>query len=107
MSIVNNINNAKKNNKLQINMGDSYKLGMNEVVGLEQAIREVFQPVVKHLQTKVYWNTLELEQVEYKSRDGFIPHSHNCGGLKLAFYIPKYEQHEFGFLEFDECEGCN
>ena len=100
--------NAHKNTKIQVDMKGSYKLGMNEVIGLRDAMLAAFQPVVDAIKAKAYWNeTLAADDAEYKSRDGFIPHSHNCGGLQLGLVIPKCEEYEFGFLEFGECDGCN
>lgn len=97
-----------KNSKIQIEMNGSYKLGMNEVIGLKEAMAEAFKPIKELLKDKAYWNEeLDFEDLEYKSRDGFIPHSHNCGGIELAMHVPRCEQYEFGFLEFGECDGCN
>jgi hypothetical protein len=93
--------------KIQVEMNGSYKLGLNEVVGLKDALAKVMAPVLKHLQSKVYWSELELEEAEYKGRDGFIPNRDNCGGLILDLVIPKCEGYEFDFLEFGECDGCN
>lgn len=94
---------------IKIQMGDSYKLGMNEVVGLRQAMLEVFQPVATHLNELDNWSGddwFKIEDVEYKSRDGFIAHSHNCGGLELRAVVPKCGEYEFDFLEFGECDEC-
>lgn len=93
---------------IKVNMGGSYKLGMNEVEGLREAIAESFKPVRDALREKVYWgDQLKFENVEYKSRDGFIPYSHNCGGLAIDLIIPKCEEYSFGFIEFGECDGCS
>lgn len=92
--------------KLTKAAADSYKIGMNEVEGLESAIAEVLKPVQTKLKDLVYWNDLSLDQVEYKSRDGFIAHSHNCGGLELSCVVPKCESYEFEFLEFGDCDDC-
>ncbi len=83
----------------------SHKIGINEVVGLKQAITEVMKPIQQALKDKVYWNDCKLEELEYKSRDGFIPYSHNCGGLELAVIVPKCEEYDFGFLTFGEWDG--
>lgn len=99
---------SKTKGGLQIEMNGSYKLGMNEVVGLKAAITEAFSPIKELLKDKAYWNeSLDFEELEYKSRDGFIPYGHNCGGLELSMHVPRCEQYEFGFLEFGECDGCN
>jgi hypothetical protein len=84
----------------------SYKIGVDEIVGLKAAMIDVLKPIQKIIKNKVYWNDCELEAVEYKRRDGFIPHSHNCGGVEFSLVIPKCEEYEFGFIEFGECDGC-
>lgn len=94
---------------IQIAMNGSYKLGMNEVVGLEQAIQAAFQPVLDQLNEQESWSGdgwFKLEPVEYARRDGFIPHSHNCGGLAIDSIIPKCGESAFSCLEFGECDGC-
>lgn len=93
--------------KLEVKMGNSYKLGMHEVVGLREVLTEVFQPIVDSVKARAYWNECEVEDAEYKSRDGFIANSDNRGGLILDLVIPKCEGYEFDFLEFGECDGCN
>lgn len=95
----------KKQNFEIINTG-SYKIGMNEIKGLETAIREVLTPVRDALKDKIYWDDLEMEQVEYKSRDGFIAHSHNCGGIEFSAILPSCESYNFNFVEFGECDEC-
>ena len=91
----------KLKHSIKINQGSSYKIGLNEVVGLEAAMREVLAPLVKVLRRKMYWNdSVDFDQVEYKSRDGFIPHSHNLGGLSVFTVVPKCEEHCFDFLTF-------
>lgn len=92
--------------KVTIQMGNSYKLGMNEVLGLRNAISEAFSPLCNAIKDKAYWSSVALEDVEYMDRDGFIPHSHNCGGLRINLVIPKCESYEFDFLEFGECDEC-
>lgn len=92
--------------KLTADAAKSYKIGMKEVEGLEAAIRLAFKPVENLIRDKAYWSSDFLRQVEYKSRDGFIPHSHNCGGLEIGLVVPKCEEYEFNFLEFGECEDC-
>ena len=85
------------------------KVGMDEIVGLEDAMRKVFKPIETTLLDKMYWCRGDedgiVHKAEYKSRDGFIPHSHNCGGLKIVQVVPKCEEYEFGFLEFGEWDG--
>lgn len=97
----------KPQHSIEVKMGDSYKLGMEEVVGLKDAIAEAMAPIQTFLKENIYWDALELESMEYKSRDGFIPYGHNCGGLAICVQIPSCEGFNFGFLDFGECDGCN
>jgi len=84
------------------------KVGVNEVKGLLPAMTLVVSPIVKHLKQSIYWDdNLGFEQSEYKSRDGFIPYSHNCGGLELCTVIPSCESYSFPFLEFGEWDGTH
>lgn len=81
----------------------SHKVGANEVIGLKDAMAAAFTPVRDLLRSKAYWDQeLEFQDAEYKSRDGFIPHSHNCGGLQLDLHVPECESYEWDFLEFGE-----
>lgn len=81
------------------------KVGMNEVKGLETVLRALAKPVLEDLKSKIYWDeSLSFEPAEYRSRDGFIPYSHNHGGLQLHTVIPSCEQYEFSCLEFGECD---
>jgi len=80
------------------------KVGVDEIEGLKSEMMKVFKPILDTLQDKIYWNDRLLDEAEYKSRDGFIPHSDNCGGLIISSVIPSYEQYEFDFLEFGECD---
>lgn len=84
----------------------SYKTGMNEVAGLKEAITFAMAPILAVVNDKAYWGPYTLEEVEYLRRDGFIPRSHNCGGLEISVHVPVCEQYDFGFLEFGECDGC-
>lgn len=99
----------KLNKKIEVKMGNSYKLGMNEVVGLKQAMAETLKPVVDSIVDKVYWTSAEhiVKDAEYKSRDGFIANSDNRGGIMIDLVIPSCERYDFGYLEFGECDGCN
>lgn len=83
---------------------NSYKIGVNEIVGLRQAMIEVMTPIRNALKEHIYWSDVRLTDAEYKSRDGFIPHSHNCGGIQITEFIPKCEEYDFGYLTFGECE---
>lgn len=85
------------------------KIGVDEIAGLKDAMTQVVKPLVAALREHVYWDSsLDFESSEYKSRDGFIPHSHNCGGLELNLVIPQCEQSSFDYLEFGEHdESCD
>jgi hypothetical protein len=80
------------------------KVGINEVKGLKDVLKSLMAPVQTHIKNHIYWSDVDLTESEYTSRDGFIPHSHNCGGIEISEVIPKCEQYEFGFLEFGECD---
>jgi hypothetical protein len=85
----------------------SHKVGINEVVGLNKAMRDVMTPIQALIKDKVYWNDCDLDETEYKSRDGFIPYSHNQGGIQLSLVIPSCEKDGFDHLiEFGECDEC-
>lgn len=80
------------------------KVGMNEIEGLKEVMTDLMLPVQKAVKEHVYWNDCALEEAEYKGCDGFIPHSHNCGGIQLNVVVPKCEEYDFSFLEFGEIE---
>lgn len=80
------------------------KVGMNEVEGLKEVMQALMVPLQTRLKEDVYWNDCALEEAEYKGRDGFIPHSHNCGGFQINVVIPKCEEYDFSYLEFGECD---
>lgn len=98
--------------KIELNTNPyTYKVGMNEVKGLKEALTFCLNPFKEALQKKVYWSSIQLEEAEYLSRDGFIPHSHNKGGLQINIQIPDCESYSFPALEFGELdesdfEGC-
>jgi hypothetical protein len=82
----------------------SYKIGLNEVIGLKDAMREAMKPIQDLIKEKTYWiDEVEISESEYKSRDGFIPHSNNCGGLEIFQIIPKYELDNFDCIPVTEC----
>jgi len=83
---------------------ESYKIGINEVEGLRETMTTLMKPVQAALKENVYWNDVDLDQAEYKSRDGFIANSHNYGGITINLVIPKCEEYEFSYLEFGECD---
>lgn len=90
---------------IKVNMNGSYKLGLDEVEGLNDALSEALNPLTEALNKLCYWTTIEPEKTEYKRRDGFIPHAHNCGGLLLFVIVPKCEEYDFSFLDFNEYES--
>lgn len=79
----------------------TYKIGMNEVAGLETSITKCLEPLKQAL-TKKVCEDITFESAEYLRRDGFIPHGHNCGGLQFNNTIPKFMACEFCKLEFGE-----
>jgi hypothetical protein len=87
---------------IKVDMNGSYKLGMDEVMGLRSAMIKAFQPVLDVINDKVYWGPVKFEDAEYKSRDGFRANSSNCGGIVIDLIIPKCEECEFDYLEFGE-----
>jgi hypothetical protein len=92
---------------IKLNKTGSYKIGLDEINGLEKAMTDVLKPVLEHIQDRVYWdNPLKFEPSEYLSRDGFIPHRSNCGGMELVVIVPKCEEHDFSFLGFGDCGYC-
>ncbi len=93
--------------KLKIRPGSSYKIGVDEIEGLSATLAQVMRPIQEAIKAKVYWNDCDLEDAEYKSRDGFIASSENLGGPQLHLVIPKCEEYEFSFLEFGECDGVD
>lgn len=92
---------------IKIDQKDSYKIGLDEVVGLKKEMLKIFKPVEEAIKDEAYWarDGQIMEESEYKSRDGFIPYSHNCGGLEINLVIPKCEEYSFGYLEFGEWDG--
>lgn len=93
---------------VKINKGNSYKVGIDEIVGLKKEMTKLIKPIQDAVHDKAYWaRETTFESSEYKSRDGFIPHSHNCGGLDLTIIVPKCEEYDFGFLEFGEWDGTH
>jgi hypothetical protein len=91
--------------KLKINREYHFsKIGMNEVQGLRDVLADLLEPIRDVLADTCYWTGVTLNDTEYQSRDGFIPHSHNCGGLDISLVIPKCESYNFDFLKFGEYE---
>jgi hypothetical protein len=94
-------------NTLKIDQGNSYKIGLDEIVGLKDVLNEVIKPLVDHLNEQQSWTSpdwFQVECAEYKSRDGFIPHSDNLGGLVVAAIIPECGQGDFPMCSFPEFE---
>jgi hypothetical protein len=81
------------------------KVGINEVQGLKILMRALVRPVLTEIKSRIYWDdNLDAHESEYKSRDGFIAYSHNCGGFEIWTIIPKCES-TFTCLEYGECDG--
>jgi hypothetical protein len=93
-------------NKLKIDRYSSYKIGVSEVRGLEQTMRQALQPVLDLINDRVYWGPAEMELSEYKSRDGFISYNHNLGGIEISLIVPSCEADSFTCLEIQECDYC-
>jgi hypothetical protein len=93
---------------IQVKQGNSYKIGMNEVVGLRESMLKVMKPLQEALQQAQGWGSpedwFEMNDAEYTSRDGFIPHSHNCGGIQINQVIPECGSCDFPKLDFPEFE---
>lgn len=84
-----------------------YKVGVNEIQGLRDAIHAALKPVQEYVKDKAYWHdTIDIDDTEYKSRDGFIPYTHNCGGAEISLIVPKGEEYDWSFLEFGEYTPC-
>lgn len=81
-----------------------YKVGINEVEGLKEAMTAAMRPAQEFLKELIYWNDCKIEETEYLSRDGFLAYAENCGGVQIMVVIPKCEEYEFDFLEFGECD---
>lgn len=79
-----------------------YKIGVNEVDGLKPLMIKLMKPLKTALKKNLYWSDVNLHEAEYISRDGFIPHSHNAGGIEIFEVIPKSEEYDFGFLTFGD-----
>lgn len=93
-------------NNIQIKQGNSYKVGMNEVIGLKEAMTAVMLPLQAALRDAQSWSSnadwFEMNEAEYKSRDGFIPHGHNLGGIQINQVIPECGQSDFHNLDYPE-----
>lgn len=90
--------------QFRIEDNGSYKVGVDEIVGLKAEMKSILEPVRAAIQDKIYWTKVRLDDTEYKSRDGFIPSAHNLGGVEIIEVIPNCESHSFLFLDFGEFE---
>lgn len=91
-------------NSIKILNTNSYKIGLDEIEGLKQAMLEVMKPIQSALKDKMYWSDLNLNFTEYKSRDGFIANTSNKGGVEINEIIPYFESYNFDFIEFGKQE---
>lgn len=80
-----------------------YKYGIDDMQPLKSAMLHALVPIQLHLQKNIYWSNVCIDYTEYKSRDGFIPHSSNCGGVEICEIIPRYELYDFTFIPVTEC----
>ena len=86
---------------------ESYKIGIDEIEGLNASMISVLKPLLDEIKKRIYWDeSLKIEATEYKSRDGFIPYSHNCGGVEISLIVPNCEVSSFKCLEHVECDLC-
>lgn len=86
---------------------DSYKIGVDEIEGLKDAMKQAIAPVLAEIKDRIYWDDcLDSKFTEYKSRDGFIPYNHNCGGIEITLIVPNCEVSSFKYLEYVECDDC-
>jgi hypothetical protein len=92
--------------KLTKDAHKSYKIGVDEIEGLKAEMYSVIKPIQVAIKDQTYWNDCEFKDSGYKSRDGFIPHSHNGGGPQLRIVVPKSEESSFGFVGFGDCDEC-
>lgn len=93
--------------KVQLNADAerSYKVGIDEIQGLKAVCIDVMKPIQDVLNEQERWSGdgwFELSEAEYKSRDGFMAYSHNCGGITVSGIVPKCGESDFPFLEFGE-----
>lgn len=88
-----------------------YKYGLDEMPSLKSEMIRSLNPIKKILEDRIYWtDSINLKNVEYKGRDGFIPYKDNCGGIEIMQIIPMCELHKFNFIPRTECDysftGC-
>lgn len=99
-----------KTNKIEILNTNSYKVGMDEIKGMRKALVETIKPIQEAIEDAM-GGAIELFDAEYKSRDGFIAHKHNCGGIRIELVIPKCMESSFNFLDFgshdDDCTALS
>ena len=97
---------TKNIGKITVSVDQYSKIGINEVLGLKAEMIRLMKPIQEQVKSLVYWDECELQESEYKARDGFLPYSHNCGGLELSLIVPKCEEYDFDFLDFGKCDEC-
>lgn len=67
-------------------MGQNLKFsGIKETDNVEthEGLRETIREFLENLSHPFESQTYSVDEFEFKRRDGFIPHRHNCGGLDL------------------------
>lgn len=92
-----------------------YKIGIDEMPELRLAMFEVLKPILVTLnnQQSATDRLFEFSEAEYKSRDGFIPYSHNHGGVQITGHIPEFCKDDYSWISFgehdDDCKyhECN
>lgn len=91
--------------QVKIAQGDSYKIGLDEVVGLKLVLTSLMKPLQAALNEQQSWGShdwFQITEAEYKSRDGFIPYNSNCGGLMIESVVPDWGQYDFQCLAWPE-----
>lgn len=92
---------------IKIKQGNSYKIGVDEIEGLGEAMDQALAPILAEVKHRIYWDTgLTVHPTEYKSRDGFSAYSENCGGREISLIVPNCEYSLFTYLEYVECDEC-
>jgi len=75
---------------------------LDQNVILNALVKESIKPLQVHLKDFMYWSDVKFEDIECRSRDGFIPYSNNCGGYSFHSVIPYCEHGDDSVLD-DDC----